>query len=381
VTDHHADAGPRASDRAATLVAAFGFSLGLGVATVTIPLLALASGYDPATIGFLAATTAVSQLATRLALPWLLGRFTDRALIAVGSVLMAGAFTLLILSTALPVFVAAQLLQGTARAIFWTSSQTHAIRSGGPSVRRLVDLNVAGNAGTLTGPTVGGLLAAIALPLALVAAIAGAVIAVAASIPMRRLAPYDRQGSAGAIRLIGRPGVDVACWASAVGGGWWSMIGSYIPVILVGAGIGPQGVGLLITLSEAAGTAALLALRTASATVVPTAVRFAGFAAAAALAAIALVPANPVAYALLMTVGGAASGTVTTLSPAMASLVAGPQEQGDALALAGTFRAATLLAAPASAGVLLSSVPLSPAIVIVAGALGLPGLLLVRPPR
>jgi MFS family permease len=372
---------PRASDRAATLVASFGFSTGLGVATVVIPLLALSVGYDPATIGFLAATTAVAQLTTRLALPWLLGRFADRTLIAVGSLFMATAFALLIASTALPVFVLAQLLQGLARALFWTSSQTHMIRAGGPTIRRLVDLNVAGTVGTLTGPIVGGVLAAIGMPLALGAAIVGSLVAVVACISMRRLPPYDRQKSAGAIRLLGRPGVDVACWASAVGGGWWSMVGSYIPVILVGAGIGPQGVGLLVTLSEGAGTAALLTLRGAAPSLVPTVVRIGAFAAAAALAAIALAPENAIVYAVLMTIGGASSGTVTTLAPAMANLVAGPQEQGDALALAGTARAATLLAAPATAGALLSSLPLAPAIVLVAGALGLPGLLLVRPSR
>jgi hypothetical protein len=60
----------------------------------------------------------------------------------------------------------------------------------------------------------------------------------------------------------------------------------------------------------------------------------------------------------------------------MASLVAGPQEQGDAMALSGTFRAAALLAAPAAAGALLSAVPIPGAVTIVAAALGLPGFLL-----
>ena len=69
---------------------------------------------------------------------------------------------------------------------------------------------------------------------------------------MRRLPTYDRQGSPGATRLLRRDGVDVACWASVVGGGWWAMLGSYIPVILVGASVGSQGIGWLITLSEGA---------------------------------------------------------------------------------------------------------------------------------
>jgi cyanate permease len=138
----------RLGDRPIALGVAFGFALSLGIATVTIPLLALGAGYEPAAIGFLVATAAASQLVTRLTLPWLLGRYADRGLIALSATLMVGAFSLLLVSTALPAFLVAQISQGAARAVFWTSSQTHAIRSGGPAVRRLVDLNLAGNAGT-----------------------------------------------------------------------------------------------------------------------------------------------------------------------------------------------------------------------------------------
>ena len=204
--------------------------MALGVATVAIPLLALGAGYDAATVGFLAATSAASQLGTRFALPWLLGRFPDRSLIVVASLVMCAAFVLLLLSTALVVFAAAQLLQGAARAVFWTSSQTHAIRGEGPAVRGLVDLNVLGNSGTLVGPALGGSLAAIGLPVALGAAAGAAALAAVLALLLRRLPPYDRRRSAGSTRLLRREGVDVACWASVVGGAWWSMMGSFVPV-------------------------------------------------------------------------------------------------------------------------------------------------------
>ena len=42
---------------------------------------------------------------------------------------------------------------------------------------------------------------------------------------------------------------------------WWAMLGSYIPVILVGASVGTQGIGWLITLSEGASIVGILALR------------------------------------------------------------------------------------------------------------------------
>src|SRR4051812_12123522 len=95
------------TDRVVSLVVAFGFSVGLGVATVAIPLLALDAGYDAAAVGFLVATSAAAQLGTRLILPWLLGWLPDRTLIAVASGLMLSGFALLLGSTALPVFIAA----------------------------------------------------------------------------------------------------------------------------------------------------------------------------------------------------------------------------------------------------------------------------------
>ncbi len=365
-------------DRVTSLVVAFGFSVGLGVATVAIPLLALDAGYDEAAVGFLVATSAAAQLGTRLILPWLLGWLPDRTLIAVASLLMLSGFGLLLGSTALPVFVAAQLFQGTARAIFWTGSQTHAVRGGGEPVTRLVDLNTAGNVGTLIGPALAGSLAALGLQFALGAAAIGALVAAIGTPLLVRLDPYDRRRSAGTLRLLRREGVDIAAWASVVGGGWWSMVGSYIPVILVGAGIDPQGVGWLITASEGASIAALVALRGVAADRVRRVVRVGCAATIASLAALAVAPGLIGIYLALLLAGGAASGAVTALAPALASLAAGPDEQGDVMSVTGVFRAAALLATPAAVGALLSAVALGPAVVIVSGVVGLSGLAVGR---
>lgn len=369
---------PHRDDRRAALSVVFGFSLGLGVATVAIPLLALAAGYDAAAIGFLTASAAASQFAMRLALPALLGRFRDRTLIGVSSLLLMAAFAILALTSVLPAFLLAQILQGSARAIFWTSSQTHAIRGRGRPVRRLIDLNVAGNLGTLTGPALGGMLAAIGLPVALAAAAGGALIAAIGALALVAFPTFDRDRSAGTLDLLRRDGVDTACWASVVGGTWWSMMGSFVPVVLVGAGIGPQGIGWLVTASEAAGMVALLALRDLASARVRQVVTVAAFAAGASLIAIAVSPPVVGAYALLLLAGGAASGTVTTLAPAMASLAAGPEEQGDALALSGTFRAGALFGAPALVGGLLSFIALAPALTIVTTVALAPGVVLHR---
>ena len=252
---------PSRDDRTPTLAAVVGFSLALGVGTVAIPLVALDAGYAPAAVGALVAVAAATQLGVRLTLPWLLGRFPDRSLMAVAAVGLAGTFALLIASTTLPVFVPAQLLQGTARAMFWTSSQTHAVRGPGSSVRRLVDMNVAGNLGTLSGPAIAGTLAIVGMPLALSAAVVAGLGASILSLRLHPLEAFDRWRSAGTLGLLRRPGVDVACWAGIIGGAWWAMLGSFVPVLLVGAGFGPTGVGWLTTASEGAGMVALLLQR------------------------------------------------------------------------------------------------------------------------
>jgi len=360
-------------DRATSLAVAFGFSVSLGVATVAIPLLALDSGYDAAAVGFLTAASAAAQLAFRLALPWLLGWFSDRTLIAAASAIMLAGFALLLFSTSLPVFVLAQLFQGTARAIFWTASQTHAIRGGERPIRRLIDLNVSGNAGTLVGPTLAGSLALFGLPVALAAAAIGAGLATAGSVLLTPYAAYDRKLSVGTTGLLRRDGVDVACWATVVGGAWWSMIGSYIPVLLVQGGVGPQLIGLLVTASEGAGTVALLALRNIPGRRIRRAARIGAVISTLALIAVALAPANLAIYAALLITGGGASRSVTTLSPALASLAAGEHEQGDALALSGMFRAASLLATPAAVGALLGATGIPAAVALVSGLIGASG--------
>lgn len=366
------------SDRPLALTVAFAFALSLGIAIVAIPLVALDAGYEPATIGFLVAVSAGSQLVAEFALPWLLGRFADRLLIALAGACMLAGLGILLVTTELPGFLVAQAVLGASRALFWTASQTHALRSGGEPVKRLVDLNLAGNAGTLTGPVLAGVLATIGLPVAL----AGAVLAVSITLVgapfMRAFPPYDRRQSGGALRLLRRPGVDMACWANVVGGVWWSMIGSYVPVILVGAGLVPSVIGLLVTLSEGAGAAMLVVLRRTPVGRVPRIVRAGAFIEMVALVGIALAPHTAVAYAGFLILGGGAAGCVTGLAPALVALAAGEQEHGDALALSGTFRSLALLGAPAIVGLSLALVALPLAVIAVAAAAGLPGLLFRR---
>lgn len=365
------------------LPVAFAFSLALGAGTVTIPLLALGSGYDAATVGFLAAVAAASQFATRLALPPLFGRFSDRMLIGAASLLMAAVFALLLGSSALPVFVVAQLLQGVARAVFWTSCQTHVVHGSGRPVRALVDLTLAGNAGTLLGPVVAGLLAVDGFGRPLALAVVAALAAAAAVTVLEGHRPMDRRGGVGSLAILGRPGQLRAAWSSATGGVWWSMLGSFVPVLLVDRGFGPGAIGASITASEAAGAIGLAAVRRLHVDRAGALVLILGGCTVVALVVLALGPADwPASLGVLM-VGGAASGAITALAPAVASAAAAPREQGDALAISGAFRAGAMLVAPASVGALLLALPLTGALAAFGAALLVPTAIVatLRPPR
>ena len=356
----------------------FAFSVGLGVATVAIPLLALASGYDAAAVGFLVATSAASQLGFRLCLPWLLRRFADRSLTAVASLLMLAGFSLLLVSTVAAVFIVAQLCQGAARAIFWTSSQTHAVRGDGGAVDRLVELNVVGNAGTVIGPVIAGSLAVLGLPVAIASAAIGAAVAALGTMAMRRLPTYDRHGSPGATRLLRRDGVDIACWASVVGGGWWAMLGSYIPVILVGAAVGSQAIGWLITLSEGASIVGIIVLRRLSQGQIRAAVQGDRSGPRRSWPAWPSPPATSSATCCCSSWAESRAGSSRPWPPRWPASPRRPRNKGDALALSGTFRAAALLGAPAAVGALLSVVTLPLAILALGVGLGLPGLVIGR---
>ena len=366
------------SERALTLVGVWAFSLALGIALVTVPLLALDVGYDPAAVGGLVAVSALFQFGTRLALPALLGRFADRSLIVISGGLFALACLVLIGATTLPVFVIAQALIGTSRALFWTSSQTHAVRTGDRPVQRLVDLNIVGNAGTLMGPVIGGVLATIDFRLAFFAAVASAALSGLVALGLQRFPPYDRRRSEGSLRLLRRPGVDHGAWSSFIGGGWWALLGSLVPVLLVGAGLRPAGVGLVTTLAEGAGMVALLLIRARRPRRILGIVRTGNWVVLAAIVGLAVAPSEPLVLSLLLMVGGAGGGAITTLGPALADQAAAADEQGDVLAMTGTFRAGALLAVPATAAVLLSVVAIPVALVALAIGMAVPTAIIDR---
>jgi predicted MFS family arabinose efflux permease len=370
------------SDRSAALTVVLAFSFSLGIGQLALPLLALAAGYDPVAIGLLTATSAISQFGLRLGLPALLGRFPDRAMITLSCVLMGASYGILLISAALPVFVAAQLAQGGARALFWTASQTHAVRTPGDPTRSLAQVGAVGNLGTMVGPAVTGAIATVSIQAALGLGVVVATIAALLTLRLITLLPYDRRPRrAGQRRLWLRPGIDVACWAGFVGGGWRALMGSYVPVLLTTAGLPPTVVGGLLSAADLAATATITSLVRVPPRWTRRALDLAVIAAAVGLAALPLAAGDPILSLVLLIISGAGAGPLMTLSVSAARQLSEASEEGDAIALVGTFRALALLVVPTGVAASLAVLPVALALSIAGLGMGLPAVVLGRRQR
>jgi len=100
--------------------------------------------------------------------------------------------------------------------------------------------------------------------------------------------------------------------------------------------------------------------------------------------ATALVPLTaemPIIVAAAAALGGAGSGLVTTLGPALAATSGDRAHQGAAIALTGTFRALALFAVPAGVAMALVAVPLGIATAGAGLAIALPTIIVSRTAR
>lgn len=360
-------------DRVFSIVSIAGFALSLGSAGLVLPLLALAAGYDLAAVGILTAISAISQLGFRLLLPWLLTRHSDRSMIVAANVMMVASFALLFITVALPVFVVAQLLQGAARALFWTASQTHAVRARGHMVQSLSMVQAVGNVGQLLGPPIAGIIATQSLQIGLVLCGASAMVGLIGGLAMATLPPFPKQvRHEGQLRIWRRPGVDVAVWASYSAGGWRAMAMSLIPAALEGAGQPRALIGVLMMISEGTGLAASALLMRVQPRDVRAAIQVAVLLLMGALIAFPVVSANAPMAALALALGGLGSGLLMSLGPALATQSVSADERGEAIAVAGTFRAVALLVTPGAAAAAIGMITLPVGMVVAGLVIGVP---------
>lgn len=326
-------------------VVAFGFAL--GGSAVVLPLLALDRGIAAPIVGLLTAMSGAAQLTSRFALPWLLERVSDRTLLMASSVSLAASAAVLLADTSLPAFVGAQVLNGVGRALFWTSSQTHMVRGAGIAIRRLAQGQLAGNVGTLAGPALAGSLLALSAPLALGVIAVTAAAAVLGAASLVRWPPYERRPRAGGRgRLWRRRPIALGCWTSFSAGGWTGILDSFVPIVLTAAGLGAASVGWLVAVASAAGVAATALLARYGQERHGPLARLTATLVLIGAGGLPFVAHQPVLAGLALAAAGAGGGLASSLGPAIVNANVEARQQGTAIALAGTYRAASRLATP-----------------------------------
>jgi MFS family permease len=368
-------------DRRLSVVATLLFCTALGMVGVAAPLAALHVGITATVIGILVALAGASQMATRLCMGPLLRRFPDKHFVALAAIALVMSCALLVVNTAIWAFTVSQLLQGLARALFWTGSQTHAVRAWPTAVGGLAVLNVANSAGALVGPALAGVLAARSLQLSLLVAAVVGTLGVLPAAMLTRLRPFQgapKATHAGARRMWRRPGVDAGCAMTAGGGAWRGLMNSYVPVVLAQAGQAAPAIGALVTV----GNVAALVGSASSKWVQPlgsrSAVLIGLIPAGIGIALTGVLPQTVAVVAAALLIAGLGGGILQTVGPALAADSVAPEERGDAIASNGTFRAATLLITPLGVGALVLAMPIGVALGIAGAVMLLPGLVVTR---
>lgn len=359
-------------DRIASATGALIFASALGMASVALPLLALRSGYSPVQVGLLVGSSAATQLAARMGMGSWMRRFPDWTFVVAAALLLAVANFLAAFTTALVPFALAHLLQGVARAFFWTGSQTHVVRGNHAAVGALAVVNLASAAGLLIGPLLAGIIGGWSLPAAMVLA---ALLATAACVPalmLDRLPPFSPPSDRVPGRIWRRPGVDAGCWAGVSAGAWRGLLSSYVPVALEAARHTALTIGVLVSvanLAQLVGSGAVSRLRREGVVRV-----FAGgvLAAGVGTAAVGLLSPNQVLAGFALALSGLGAGAIQTVGPAVATEAVHPEERGEAIAAIGAFRAAALFASPLGAAAVVSVAPVAVALVLGGALIALP---------
>jgi MFS family permease len=351
------------------------FAFALGIGTVGMPLLALSRGYSGAQVGLFVALSAVAQMVVRLFCGPVMRRLSDRSFVGAAGVLMAVAFGALALFGSVEVFVAAQILDGVARALFWTGSQTHVIRGSGPSAGPLALVNFTTAVGMSAGPAVAGALSEGSPTYALVAAAGVAFLSSPFIALMTRHSPFPaRKPEEGTSRLWRERGGNAACLANASAGAWRALLSSFVPVALAEARQPPGTIGVLLSLANFASVLGATVVARVRPRWLPPVFAAATLAAAGGIGCVSLVAGGTLAVGLALLLSGLGGGALQTLGPAVAADRVPSGRKGEAMAVLGVFRSGASCAAPLAVAAALPVVPLAAAMALAGLVIALPTL-------
>jgi len=341
------------------------FGTSLGITAFAYPLLALEAGLGATAVGLLAALSAAVQMGSKMSLPALLAKFTDRSLMIFSLVVMVISAAVLISTAALGGFVIAQIAQGLARGIFHTASQTHSVRIPGIPSRRLAYVQTVAQLGRFIGPALAGSLAVISLAASLWAAVVLALAGMTLGLTLDPIPPYRRVPAAERIPIWKRSSLGQGCWGGAIGGTWRGVAESFVPVVLSRAGIPASVIGWMLSGADGASFLTTASVSKWGSTNIG---RFVPLAAAGLSMALLLLPVSLeiLPLAVLMMLAGSSGGVAGVLGTSAAIAAVEQSEQGAAISLVGTYRAAARFAAPALVSGALSIIALQGALAVVA---------------
>lgn len=356
----------------------FLFSVALGMATVAVPLVAAAAGYQLGAVGFLIGVSAITQIIARAGMGALMDHLSTRTFILAALILLASSCLILGVTDELWAFVVSQLLQGAARAYFFTGMQTHVVRSTRPAVSALAVMNVTNGIGLLLGPLLAGIIGASSLTLALFIAAGIAGSAVLSCAFLIRYEPFVKPPTVPAERTVPvwrRPDVTTAGWMGATAGAWRGILNSYLPILLTEAGHSIPVAGAMMTLANLAALAGSAVAGPVRRTGVRASAALGTVLAVAGVASMAFLTPHLVLAGAFLFISGVGAGILQTLGPALATEAVGLEERGRAIASIGTFRAVSLLVTPMGIGALIFVVPSAVlATAVVAVAVGIPAI-------
>lgn len=358
-------------DSAGQYAAAFLFSVSLGIASVAYPLFVLSQGQSGTVAGLLLALSAAVQVATRWSLGAVMRVVSNATVITAAAALMAFANAILIVSGNMTTLIASSVIQGIARACFWTGNQVHIVRSERSTSSGIATLNMMATLAMLVGPVIGGAIAENSFEAAFAVAALIALVGTAAAFLLDRPPPFARVGGHGYRQLLKHPGVRLGVCASVTVGFWRGLLASYVPIGLDAAGSSEATIGVVVAIANGAAiVGGFLATRVGEADVTTaTAVWTAITVGSTAIIGYEL---HPSVITLALVAGGVAVGLIQVLAITAVSESVRPEHHGDAVTLAGVARGITLSGAPLVVATLLLVVPLGPATLIATAVLGGP---------
>lgn len=354
----------------------FLYSFGLAVANVAFPLLALRVGYSASELGIIIASSAVAQIAARWMLAAVMRVVSNATIVIWSAILLTLSCAVVALSTHVVAVFGSALLQGTARAGFWTGSQTHIVRRDRPGASSIAMLNLAASVAMVIGPIVGGLVSDHSAVTALWIATGVSATAIVPTLFISRPPPFVANTSMSKRGFIRQPDIAVGLVANAMAGGWRGLLGSYVPVALERAGRSGGMIGVLITVANAAAivgsfVSARVPPRTARTAI---ALSIVSTTLGTAITGFGSLPLVVLGLGLAM--GGVATGVLQVLGLTIAAESVPRDHRGDAIAVTGTLRAGALFAAPFGVAMLLSVTALGPAVVVMTLVLAAPATLI-----